>query len=114
MIDDEVARASAESSARALHVSADLILQPDKLHDGAQPVAIEAAKARLIGRPGVQGFKLQRRRRWLAGCPSCLDRYEPRGDREARRHGGTFAAYTHHSARESVGPSGGASIISPS
>ena len=29
------------------------VLEPDKLHDGAQPVAIEVAKAWLIGRSGV-------------------------------------------------------------
>lgn len=39
------------------------VLEPDKLHDGAQFLAIEAPKARLIGRLRIQCFKLQRRRR---------------------------------------------------
>jgi|SRR5829696_184926 len=70
------------------------VLEPDKLHDRAQPVAIVAAKARLVGRPGIQGFKLQRRRRWLSGCPGCPDRYERRGIAQAMKSGGTFPAYT--------------------
>ena len=43
------------------------VLETDQLHDGAEPGGIELAKARLIGRPGIQGFNLQRGRRWLAG-----------------------------------------------
>jgi hypothetical protein len=81
------------------------VLESDKLHDGAQPVAIEVAKARLIGRPGIQCFKLQRRRRWLPGCPGRVDRYEPRGDRAGGAETGHLRSL-HHSgpARESVGP----------
>jgi hypothetical protein len=74
------------------------VLEPDKLHDGAQPVAIEVAKARLIGRPGIQCFKLQRRRRWLPGCPGRVDRYEPRGDRAGGEKTGHLRSL-HHSGR---------------
>jgi hypothetical protein len=92
------------------------VLEPDKLHDGAQPVAIEVAKARLIGRPGIQCFKLQRRRRWLPGCPGRVDRYEPRGDRAGGEKTGHLRSLHHpgpareplvqmRTARPAVGPS---------
>jgi hypothetical protein len=74
------------------------VLEPDKLHDGAQPVAIEVAKAWLIGRPGIQCFKLQRRRRWLPGCSGRMDRYEPRGDRAGGEKTGHLRSL-HHSDR---------------
>ena len=82
------------------------VLEPDKLHDGAQPVAIEAAKARLIGRPGIQGFKLQRRRRWLPGCTGCLDRHEARSDRAGgEKSGHVRSLHPFRAARESLGTS---------
>jgi hypothetical protein len=77
------------------------VLEPDKLHDAAQPVAIEAAKARFIGRPGIQCFEQQRRRRWLPGCPGCLDRYEPYGDRAGGEKGGHLRSLHYSGPLES-------------